>query len=135
MNPDTINAFSQAVQGLADKAGAAAVQYGPEALGIAESYVHSMAILSLVGDLVQVAICIALIVAACIIWGQANKMEDDYGDRFGVYVARGAIISAFGALSLGFGISALQDFLSPTTFFGLFEPKIAVLHYALTLTH
>jgi len=139
MDPNTINAFSQAVQALATKAGQAAAQYGPQALGIAEGYVHAMALLNLVGDLLFLAISTAAILIYRKVWKLAERIRsrDRYGeeDRSGVYVVRvvGGILT--GGVVFGFGMAAITDFLTPATFFGLFEPQIAVLNYAISLTH
>ena len=137
MNPDTINAMSQAVEGLAAKAGSVAVQYGPQALEIAEQYVHATALLNLAEDAVLLLVALIGIGLYIAIWKGSKKL-----DRPGTYIGREnmwavRVFCAIPALALILPtlISALQDFFSPATFFGLFYPKMAVLHYAISLTH
>jgi hypothetical protein len=129
----TVNAFSQAVEELASKAGAAAVQYGPEALNIATQYVHAMAVLSVIKDMIGLGFCALAVFLYSKLWVLAQKAIGYDDDMSAVYAIRGV----FGAATIGFtvtlGLICIIDFLSPQTFFGLFIPKMAVLNYAISI--
>jgi len=135
MDPATIDAFSQAVQGLAAKAGAAAVQYGPQAMDIATQYVHATALLNLTEDIVVFLIALLGVGLYIALWVGSRKLNEGFqgkGDMWAIRVF--GSVPALG-LIIPCTMSSLQDFFSPETFFGLFYPKMAILHYAISLTH
>src|SRR5271168_2222145 len=100
VSTDTISAMSQAIDALAKKAGAAAVQYGPEALHIAQQYLHAMAILSVIGDVVQILFALAIGYAWLRLWRFSSSIEDEFGQGlarvFGTIFAAALVISLVG---------------------------------------
>lgn len=135
---DAATAMSQAVQELAQKAGEAAASYGPQAMQIAVDYTHALAVLSSIQDILAIFALVGFwftfvsLLRVTIRW---SKDLDDSDAAIPAFIGFAIAGLIGGVCTPVFAIAAVQDFFSPATFFGLFEPKMAVLNYAISLVH
>jgi hypothetical protein len=126
---DIANVITQTITALASKTGEVIKSYGPETVSFAAHYLHTVAIINAVIDLVYLlfAALIALLVYKMIKF--IIKFESDINDARLIVCGFGSIICSIFFAIIFFSI--IMHLLTTQELLGLFAPKIAVVQYVL----